>query len=91
MRAPIRQIAVSVDEPEAGWFAWVLLEQGLDDWSEIAAADEWVNTYREAMAEGLLALQAMVDDLDTGPRQLPEAAPPSKPKPPSGPFGFGTF
>ena len=39
------------------------------------------------MAEGLLALQRMIVDLDAGPRDEP---PPTAAKPKSKGFGFGT-
>jgi hypothetical protein len=68
----------------------VLIEQAsLGHWVEHQAAEEWVASYREAMAAGLLRLQLLVDDLERGPRE--RGAPPSPPpKPPAGPFGFGS-
>lgn len=73
--APLRRIAVYVDEPEPGWFAWVLSEasEDLSTWSQIETTDEWLGSYKEAMAAGLVALQAMVGDLDHGPREEPPA------------------
>ncbi|WP_062362179.1 hypothetical protein [Variovorax paradoxus] len=84
---PLRRISVYVEEPEAGWFQWVLAEaaEGLSIWHDLNAADEWQPTYREAMAEGLLALQEMIDDLDQGPREEP----PEPKKKASAAFGFG--
>jgi hypothetical protein len=40
--APLRRIAVYVDEPEAGWFAWALTEadEGMSNWTQIEHADE---------------------------------------------------
>ncbi|MGJ7611184.1 MULTISPECIES: hypothetical protein [unclassified Variovorax] len=72
---PLRRIAVYVDEPEPGWFAWVLSEadEDLSTWSQIETTDEWLRSYKEAMAAGLVALQAMVGDLDRGPREEPPA------------------
>ncbi|VTU36177.1 hypothetical protein [Variovorax sp. PBL-E5] len=88
--ARLRRIAVYVDEPEKGWFAWVLIEQqeGFYEWTELDAADEWLGSYQEAMAAGLMALQALTEDLKIGPRA--RSAPPPAPKPPAGPFGFGS-
>lgn len=83
---PLRRISVYVDEPEHGWFQWVLAEaaEGLSIWHDLKAAKEWVPTYKQAMAEGLLALQDLIEDLDQGPRaELP------KPKDSSAVFGFG--
>jgi hypothetical protein len=86
--APLRRIAVYVDEPELGWFAWVLSEaaEDLSTWSQIETTDEWLGSYKEAMAAGLVALQAMVGDLDRGPREEP---PVEAKKPVSTGFGFG--
>lgn len=85
---PLRRIAVYVDEPEPGWFAWTLAEadEGASNWTTIEHADEWTGSYKEAMAEGLLALQRMTPDLDAGPR---EETPPPVAKPRGGAFGFG--
>lgn len=73
--APMRRIAVYVDEPEPGWFAWALIEadESLANWSQIETTDEWLGSYKEAMAAGLVALQAIVGDLDRGPREEPPA------------------
>lgn len=86
--APLRRISVYVDEPEAGWFAWALAEagEGMSNWTLLEHADEWVGSYKEAMADGLLALQRMIPDLDAGPREEP---PPEAAKPRSKGFGFG--
>ena len=55
----LRRIAVYVNEPEKGWFAWVLIEQeGLGHWLDLNGAEEWVGSYQKAMAAGLVALQA---------------------------------
>lgn len=89
--AHLRRIAIYVDEPEKGWFAWVLIEQqeGFYEWNELDAAGEWVASYHEAMAAGLVALQALIEDVEVGPRA--KRAPPPAPKPLAGPFGFGSL
>ncbi|MET1116393.1 MAG: hypothetical protein ABWY08_15785 [Comamonas sp.] len=70
MPHPLRSIAVHVEEPRRGAFAWVLLErENADTWREIERTQRPAATYRQAMADGLLALQAMIDDLDQGPRE----------------------
>lgn len=38
-------------------------------WAELDRANTARRKYKEAMADGLLALQAMIVDLDVGPRQ----------------------
>lgn len=64
----LRHIAVYVEEPKQGRFAWVLAELEGRSWRELDRSDSPVGSYKTAMAEGLLALQAMVQDLDIGPR-----------------------
>lgn len=83
---PLRRISVYVEEPERGWFQWVLAEaaEGLSIWHDLKAAEDWEPTYKEAMAKGLLALQDLIEDLDQGPREAPP-----KPKASSAVFGFG--
>jgi hypothetical protein len=72
----LRIIAVHVEEAEPGQFTWVLTERGGAQWTDVGRADAPSDTYQRAMAEGLLALQSMVDDLDIGPRgPKAEAAP----------------
>ncbi|RZL93758.1 MAG: hypothetical protein EOP82_06540 [Variovorax sp.] len=78
---------------------------GSSRWTEIQTAERAIGSYREAMAAGLLALQAMIDDLDQGPREAAAAGPPTSkapelaaaepaapvpaPKRPGSHFGFG--
>jgi hypothetical protein len=69
MATQLRPIAVHVTEPEPGTFQWVLAELADNrTWSPLQAAEAHHATYREAMADGLLALQALAADLDQGPR-----------------------
>lgn len=72
--ARLRHIAVHVVEPKPGRFAWVLTERGAQDWQELDKAASLAASYRQAMADGLLALQALVQDLDVGPRSVGEPA-----------------
>lgn len=86
MPNPLRSLAVHVEELRRGAFAWVLIERdNADTWREIERAHAPVGTYREAMADGLLALQALIDDVDQGPRE------PTAPRGAGQPrfFGFG--
>jgi hypothetical protein len=98
----LRHIAVHVEEPRTGEFAWVLTERAgdIDDrWQPLERAKSTVGSYKAAMAEGLLALQRLVDDLEVGPRSedkkevqpAPRSAK-SKPAPTTAKasfFGFG--
>jgi hypothetical protein len=88
MAGLIRRIAVCVDETSQGKYRWVLIEQTMEppQWIEIQAAEKPAERYSEAMASGLLALQALIEDLDVGPREA--AAPEASPKR-RGRFGFG--
>lgn len=70
MPTPLRPIALHVEEPAEGDFRWVLTERDARGrWAGLDRASAPAGTYRQAMADGLLALQALVDDLDTGPRK----------------------
>ncbi|MEJ8852917.1 hypothetical protein [Variovorax rhizosphaerae] len=72
-RTPLRRLALHVEEPRRGAFQWILSE--VDEAAtlvEVERAKSRAKTYREAMADGLRALQAMVDDLDIGPRSQQE-------------------
>ena len=97
MHTSLRTIAIHVEERAAGSFSWVLSER--DDaalWTELRRAPAGVASYQQAMAQGLVALESMVDDLDQGPRRAdtppaadkgPAAGPKAPPKPSF--FGFG--
>jgi len=98
---PLRHIAVYVEEPSAGEFRWVLIERAGKYWGVIDKSDSAAETYQKAMAEGLIALQRMVEDLEVGPRAGEDHEPPAKeqhprrqedgdaPKPGKAFFGFG--
>lgn len=67
----LRQISVHIEEPKSGAFEWVLSEAGDPDvgtWTPFQRARKPANTYKAAMADGLVALESMIDDLDNGPR-----------------------
>ena len=74
----LRTIAVHVDEPEPLAFFWVLTERSGSGasarWVELQRARTATDRYQPAMAAGLEALQALVDDLDIGPRRAAGAA-----------------
>lgn len=63
-----RTISVHVEEPTPGLFVWVLSERSGGNWRELKSSSLAVRSYKVAMADALVALQAMVDDLDIGPR-----------------------
>lgn len=55
-------------------YHWMLIEatgEYIEAWVQVSESDELYETYHQAMAAGLLALQAQVDDLDVGPREAP--------------------
>jgi len=83
----LRNIAVTVTEDEEGAYRWRLVELEDERWQVLGRQRRAVKTYQAAMAAGLLELQAMIDDLDLGPRE-PEAEPRRPAKSGSG-FGFG--
>jgi hypothetical protein len=86
----LRTIAIHVKEPDPGAFTWVLTERDGAEWVEVGRADATAGTYRQAMADGLLALQSMVDDLDIGPRTRKAGAAPKRGKAAPGRTGIGT-
>jgi len=84
----LRRIAVHVEETRSG-FEWVLSEAEDDEddeddenegpWRSLKRARKAVETYRASMADGLLALQTLIDDLDTGPRRSADVEPETTP------------
>jgi hypothetical protein len=53
----------------------VLTERSAEGWEYLDRSASPAGSYHQAMADGLLALQALVPDLDVGPRTLGESAP----------------
>jgi hypothetical protein len=74
--ARLRHIAIHVEEPKPGGFAGVLGERSAHAWQELDRADALAASYHQAMADGLLALQDLVPDLDVGPRSMDDAPSP---------------
>ncbi|KQW27761.1 MULTISPECIES: hypothetical protein [Acidovorax] len=69
MANELRLVAVHVEEPSPGTYEWVITEQRSgDQWVEIDRATGGRHRYKEAMADGLVSLEQMIDDLDEGPR-----------------------
>ena len=65
----LRLLAIHVAEPDPGAFEWVITERVNDQWKEIDRAEDVFETYQTAMARGLVALEAMISNLDVGPRR----------------------
>jgi hypothetical protein len=63
---------------------WLLLEQDVE-WMPLQRAERPTKSYAKAMADGLFALQALITDLDVGPRESEVDATPTNHKT----FGFG--
>ncbi|MDH6170040.1 hypothetical protein M2282_005210 [Variovorax boronicumulans] len=83
----LRRIAIHVEEAKTGGFEWVLSEAdanaGDDRWTVLKRARKAVKSYKASMADGLVALQSLINNLDIGPRTAkpegePEAASPRK-------------
>lgn len=97
MPSTLRLIAIHVEESGDQGFVWVLTERSGPGWTELQTAEAAQPGYQQAMAQGLLALQALVDDLDIGPRRGDAEEPADEkeaPAEPTGPrpgslFGFG--
>lgn len=69
-RSALRRLAIYVEEPEPGRFEWVLGELDGEDRIVVQQrAPRAVGSYKTAMANGLTALQRLVEDLDVGPRE----------------------
>lgn len=74
MSGPLRPIAVFVSEPAAGRFVWELIEAesgagaGEAEWTRLLASKARFTSYADALAAGLEALQAQMDDPAVGPR-----------------------
>lgn len=69
MSQRLREISVTVTESNPDAFKWLLLERDADEWRRLEAASASVDSYREAMANNLLRLQSLIDDLERGPRK----------------------
>lgn len=75
MQSSLRLIALHVEESRTQRYEWVLTERNFDgEWAELDRSKDAVATYKQAVADGLLSLQALADDLDTGPRVQGEPA-----------------
>ncbi|XXQ53009.1 hypothetical protein ACA040_001674 [Xenophilus aerolatus] len=90
MKGPLRQLAVTVMEDDNAAFRWAVAELSPDDtWTVVQEGRSRHRSYHEAMAEGLRRLQAMVPDLDDGPRKDTGPAEQAGGRKPTASFGFG--
>ena len=66
----LRQIAVTVDEPDPGVFLWLLIEskESATEYGELAVAKAPYGTYTEALDAGVLELKRLANYRD-GPRR----------------------
>jgi hypothetical protein len=85
----LRRIAVTVNEDEEGAYRWCLVELGDERWQVLSEQPRAMNTYKAAMAAGLLELQGMVEDLDAGPREAEAEAARAAADKGGAAFGFG--
>jgi hypothetical protein len=69
MADELRLLVIHVEEPDPGRFEWVITElHSPERLTEIDRATRGRDSYREAMADGLVSLEEKIDDLDVGPR-----------------------
>lgn len=81
----LRNIALTVDEPDQGVFHWVLIESTEDAsvYGELAASEESFPSYDRALQAGVEALKKYSADLQQGPRAAGEdedASPVNEPR-----------
>lgn len=86
MTGALRAIVVTVEEPEPGAFVWVRVEQD-GGGHRCRTPKRPAAATRKAMADGLLALQDLIEGLQIGPR-MPEVRHSPAERAPFG-FGFG--
>lgn len=75
MNDSLRAIAVTVESASKG-FRWVLLEKDAQTevWTTLERSKALCESYKQAMADGLVELESLMDDLNKGPR-MPIAVP----------------
>ena len=74
----LRRISIHVEESKPGAFEWVLSEADAaepDTWKLLKRGRKATRTYHAAMADGLRALELLIDDLDIGPRSPADVDP----------------
>lgn len=73
MPSRLRAISLTIEEPEPGLFEWILNE-GAPSSLEIDVSEGDYPTWNEALEAGILALRALAQDVDRGPREPLEDA-----------------
>ena len=68
-QAPLRHLALSIDEPEPGLFHWMVLESedAMKTWYVLGASDDAYDSFGEAWDDGASELRGM-GDAQYGPR-----------------------
>jgi hypothetical protein len=90
MHGALRKLAVTVSEEDSKSFSWEVVELLPDGaWTVVESGRRRLRSYHQAMAEGLLALQNRVPDLDIGPREPIQASDDKAHTSPRNVFGFG--
>lgn len=66
----LRQLSLTVDEPEHGDFFWTILEctTGHSTWTELSSALHGFRSWKEAWNAGSVEYLKLVKDPRTGPR-----------------------
>lgn len=67
--APLRHLALSIDEPEPSLYHWMILESedAMKTWFVLESSDDAYDTFGEAWEDGASTLRAM-GDAQYGPR-----------------------
>ncbi len=65
----LRAISLTIEEPEPGLFEWILNEGAPSSSREIDASEDDYPTWNEALDAGIVALRALAQDADHGPRE----------------------
>lgn len=90
MPTEVLHVAVHVAEPKAGDYRWVLTKLAPDhSWIEAGRAEAAATTFKQALAEGCLALEELLSGSpgEDSEREQPEDAADSKRRRTA--FGFG--
>lgn len=69
----LRAISLTIEEPEPGLFEWVLYE-GAPSSLEIDASEDDYPSWNAALDAGVVAMRALAEDADRGPREPPAVA-----------------
>lgn len=73
MPSRLRAISLTIEEPEPGLFEWILNE-GVPSSLEIDVSEGDYATWNDALDAGIVALRALAEDADRGPRETLDGA-----------------